>query len=334
MFYKYIILISVLVIPLVRDQKLKSQAGIKGQINIDTTIWSSVAYLSLIPDFDNMYSISYEMIIDKSVIDSSGRFSFNTKYLPDEDNLYRIHISKKGDPPATLIIGGKDENHFFIIANNKSSLVIKDTCESEFTKNIVIEGYWTNGLMQEIDRISGYLDSIDYNVPNGKPELIRNSIFSQLRQIADTCSNPLVSLYAIYKSRFERNYSQNQQFYKNYLAKWQGEQSSYFDEFRKKIPVSNNNIILPALIGSLIIIISFFIFFAAFKLHKKKRNILKDLSVQERKIYALILEGKSNKEISDILMISLSTVKSHVNNIYSKLDVNSRKDILNLNVNE
>jgi DNA-binding CsgD family transcriptional regulator len=330
MFYKYIILIAVLAIS--PNQKLKSQTGIKGQLSIDTTIWSSVVYLSLIPDFDNMYSISYEMIIDKSVIDSSGRFSFNTKYLPDEDNLYRIHISKKGDPPATLIIGGKDENHFFIIANKKSRLVIKDTCKTEFTKNIVVEGYSPNGMMQQIDGIAGYLDSIDYNVPNGKPELIRNSIFGQLRQIADTCSNPLVSLYAIYKSRFERNYSQNQQFYKNYLAKWKREQSSYFVEFRKKIPLSNNNSIIQVLIGSLFFIIVLFIFFAAFKMFKKKRNILKDLSVQERKIYALILEGKSNKEMSDILGISLSTVKSHVNNIYSKLDVNSRKDILNLNL--
>jgi DNA-binding CsgD family transcriptional regulator len=58
------------------------------------------------------------------------------------------------------------------------------------------------------------------------------------------------------------------------------------------------------------------------------------LSVQERKVYALILEGKSNMEISDILIISLSTVKSHVNNVYSKPDVISRKDILTLNVNK
>jgi DNA-binding CsgD family transcriptional regulator len=329
MLYRYIILILVLVFSL--NQKLKSQPGIKGRISIDTTIWSPVAYLSLIPDFDNMYSISYEMIIDKSVIDSSGRFSFNTKYLPDEDNLYRIHISKKGDPPATLIIGGKDENNFFVIANKKSGLMIKDTCNSQFTKNIVVSGYSPNGMMKQVDRIATYLDSIDYNASNVKPELIRNSIFSQLRQIADTCSNPLVSLYAIYKSRFERNYSQNQQFYKNYLAKWKGEQSSYFVEFRKKIPVSNKNTFLPLLTGSLLFIIAFVIFFASFKLHKKKRNVLKDLSVQERKIYALIQEGKSNKEISDILMISLSTVKSHVNNIYSKLDVNSRKEVLNLN---
>jgi DNA-binding CsgD family transcriptional regulator len=46
------------------------------------------------------------------------------------------------------------------------------------------------------------------------------------------------------------------------------------------------------------------------------------------------MEGKSNKEISDILLIGLSTVKSHVNSIYSKLGINSRKDVLNLNLDK
>ncbi|MBW6496876.1 MAG: helix-turn-helix transcriptional regulator [Bacteroidales bacterium] len=57
---------------------------------------------------------------------------------------------------------------------------------------------------------------------------------------------------------------------------------------------------------------------------------MKDLTVQERKVFSMIMEGKTNKEISESLMVSLSTVKSHVNSIYSKLEINSRKDALNL----
>jgi DNA-binding NarL/FixJ family response regulator len=80
--------------------------------------------------------------------------------------------------------------------------------------------------------------------------------------------------------------------------------------------------------------IGFLICLAYIKLFKKKHDPLKDLSVQERKIFALLLEGKSNKEISEILLIGLSTVKSHVNNIYSKLEINSRKDLMNLNLDK
>jgi LuxR family maltose regulon positive regulatory protein len=37
-----------------------------------------------------------------------------------------------------------------------------------------------------------------------------------------------------------------------------------------------------------------------------------------------IARGSSNKEIAEQLCISLATVKSHIINIYSKLQVNSR----------
>ncbi len=183
-----------------------------------------------------------------------------------------------------------------------------------------------------MDRIANYLDTASFNGPIIKTELIRSAIFEKLRAIADTCSNPLVSLYALYKSKFDKNYSFNQQFYKNFLSKWRHQKDPYFLEFRRKLPSA-----WTKRIGSSIMIvifsltIGFLTCLAYFKLFKKKQNLLQDLSVQERKIFALILEGKSNKEISDDLNIGLSTVKSHVNNIYSKLQIKSRKDVLNFN---
>jgi len=61
----------------------------------------------------------------------------------------------------------------------------------------------------------------------------------------------------------------------------------------------------------------------------KNNNLIKSLSVQERKIFTLLKDGKSNKEISEEFNIGLSTVKSHVNNIYSKLNIKSRKEGMN-----
>jgi DNA-binding CsgD family transcriptional regulator len=314
------------------NQNLSSQSGIKGKLVIDTTIWAPVAYLSLIPDLDNMYTMSNEMIIEKANIDDSGSFDFNTQYLPNEDVLIRFHVSKKGDLPASLIIGGKDENHFFFLANRKSNITIEDTSNSEFLKDIVLKGYIPNQTLQIVDRIANYLDTTSFNGPIIKTELIRSAIFEKLRVIADTCSNPLVSLYALYKSKFDINYSFNQQFYKNFLYRWRHLKDPYFLEFRKKLPPSRTKGIVSSLLtGILSLMIGFLTCLAYFKLFKKKQNLLQDLSVQERRIFALILEGKSNKEISDDLNIGLSTVKSHVNNIYSKLQIRSRKEVLNFN---
>jgi DNA-binding CsgD family transcriptional regulator len=52
------------------------------------------------------------------------------------------------------------------------------------------------------------------------------------------------------------------------------------------------------------------------------------LTWREQEILSLIKEGKSNKDISEILFLSENTVKSHLYRIYKKLNVNSRKDIM------
>jgi DNA-binding CsgD family transcriptional regulator len=313
----------------------KSQSGISGHINIDTAIWTPVVYLSLVDNFDQMNSMTNEMIIDKASIDSHGNFKISTQYLPKDDHLYRIHIARRNDPPATLTIGGKDENHVFFIANRQSKILLNDVGSADFLKDVIVDGYSPNKKFREINDISSFIDSTGFTNSTIKLDLIRNAINEKLRFYADTCSNPLVSLYALYKSQFDKNYPVNQQYYNKFLKKWKNEKSTYFVEFRKKIPLyQNNNLFFVFLIGGVGIIFGFLCCFAYFKFLNKDQNPLRDLSVQERKIFALMMQGRSNKEISDILLISLSTVKSHVNSIYSKLGINSRKDVLNLNLDK
>jgi DNA-binding CsgD family transcriptional regulator len=328
--YKFLIFLLIGFI----SQNLRSQSGISGHIIIDTTIWKPEVYMSIISNFSDMYSMSNEIIVEKANIDPSGKFTFNIQYLPDNDNLYRLHFSKKTDPPASLIIGGKDENHFFLIANNHSTVQIIDTIDSEFIKGISIKGYYPNQILQQVDAIATYLDSTKFNGSIIKISLIRSSVFEKLRQVADTCSNPLVSLYALYKSKFEQNYPTNQQYYKNFLSKWRKEQSSYFVEFRKEIPSSGNKKILSYLIMCCTVFVLGYLTSLRVTKLKRNPNPIADLSLQQRKIFALLIEGKSNKEISELLSIELSTVKTHINRIYSKLGLNSRKDIANLNMDQ
>jgi DNA-binding CsgD family transcriptional regulator len=64
-------------------------------------------------------------------------------------------------------------------------------------------------------------------------------------------------------------------------------------------------------------------------LNKEK---LASLSIREREIFDLILQGKSNKEIATIANVSINTVKFHIKNIYDKLHIKNRKEALNLSV--
>ena len=52
------------------------------------------------------------------------------------------------------------------------------------------------------------------------------------------------------------------------------------------------------------------------------------ISKREREIAELILLGNSNKEIEDKLFISLNTVKNHIYNLYQKLGVKSRGQLV------
>jgi two-component system, NarL family, response regulator LiaR len=51
-----------------------------------------------------------------------------------------------------------------------------------------------------------------------------------------------------------------------------------------------------------------------------------DLTVREREVLALMVEGMSNMQIAERLVVSPSTIKSHVSNILSKLGVDSRTE--------
>ena len=48
------------------------------------------------------------------------------------------------------------------------------------------------------------------------------------------------------------------------------------------------------------------------------------LTAREREVLALMAEGQSNKEIARSLDVSPNTVKTHVANLYAKLDVAKR----------
>ena len=55
---------------------------------------------------------------------------------------------------------------------------------------------------------------------------------------------------------------------------------------------------------------------------------LDPLTVREQEVLGVLLDGKSNRQIAEMLCISESTVKTHIRNIYSKYDVSSRAELI------
>lgn len=53
-----------------------------------------------------------------------------------------------------------------------------------------------------------------------------------------------------------------------------------------------------------------------------------DLTEREREVLQLVVNGHSNQQIAETLVISITTVKAHISNILSKLQVSSRAEAI------
>ncbi|HEX8576720.1 MAG TPA: LuxR C-terminal-related transcriptional regulator [Flavobacterium sp.] len=107
-----------------------------------------------------------------------------------------------------------------------------------------------------------------------------------------------------------------------YLFLEQELNSYYIINLKKKQTLS---IILNIMFGIIILVLTYIIFSIK---SQKRLSIIEELSNQEIKIKKHIIDGKSNKEIAEELFISLNTVKTHITNIYNKLNVSNRKELI------
>lgn len=69
---------------------------------------------------------------------------------------------------------------------------------------------------------------------------------------------------------------------------------------------------------------------ALFEAHHRPPKVGDDLTEREREVLALLVDGVTNAEIAGRLFIGVSTVKSHVSSILSKLNAATRTEAVSL----
>lgn len=93
----------------------------------------------------------------------------------------------------------------------------------------------------------------------------------------------------------------------------------------------NHQINYILFIGVFLLVISFGLFLIKHRtdsIGSKLADRPQELTIREKEILHLVNSGMLNKEIAHELSISTSTVKSHVNNIFKKLNVKKRIDLM------
>lgn len=69
---------------------------------------------------------------------------------------------------------------------------------------------------------------------------------------------------------------------------------------------------------------------ASFADMEKENTLIQSLTEREKTVLDHLARGLMNKEVSDAMKISLATVRTHIQNIYTKLHVNTRVEAVNL----
>ncbi|MDJ0646371.1 MAG: helix-turn-helix transcriptional regulator [Flavobacteriaceae bacterium] len=336
----------------------QAQYLFKGELQENSNY--QTAYLSLVEDYRKLWGIYEDQIISSSPVENNA-FQFSGNNLDATNHIYRIHIDNCGD--------GDEKGHFngqcdvsrsiIFIANAKDTVHFPVTFDNQLLCSIESKQEYTKAL-SKIDSLKELMvyDYLSYRSEANK-KLNNKNWFVRLQEFGASLDEPLAELYS-YQFLSDRS----GQFYDYYLEDLQS--NAYYNELQNRLEVRYPNTSFTKqyeleiaadkfrvnydngsyheegvyvfkweyLFFGLILFISFIIFIRWMMKRKKKKTtqslLHNELTKQEQKVLDLILQNKTNKEIAQEIFVSVSTVKTHTNNLYKKLKVTSREEVKSL----
>ena len=314
---------------------------------VDKSYAGTTAYLSIVPDCHKKNLFITENILLETPVDSLGDFLFTADILKATNAIYKIHIDQCNSDIKDykhLINDCEDSKEVLFIANNTDSIhfplneLSQEFCSVETAKNK------NNSLFAIQEFHQNLFADLQFAINDTQRKIIYKKHFLALQNFSKTFREPLAELYAYHLYADENTFNRSayledlttSSYYNDLLNKLKSKypNTSYTKNFEKALKRDNyplleqktNNhfwwyIVLLLLLFSLALNLYFIS-----QRKPKKVDYKKVLSKQEQKVFSL-MPTKSNKEIASLLFISLSTVKTHINTIYAKLNINSRNDI-------
>ena len=333
-----------------------SQYKFSGYVNTDD--YQNTVYLSIVEDYRKLNGVYAEQIIAKTTADDFGYFEFKGNMLDDANRIYRIHVDKctESEQDINHFNGHcKDSKALIFIANNNDTLELPFSFENQVFCNILSSNPKANAF-SKIDSLKADMRFAYGEFRSEANRKLNNrKWFKTLQNFGTSLNEPLAELYiyAYLSDRASELHSyyvkdlKNNTYYtelENRLTNAYPEApytKQYLNEInsdRYMVSASKDNTtgfdwdyITYVLLG-ISVLINLILFFKKRPVSSTSpsKKLREDLSKQERVVLDLILQNKTNKEIADTLFLSVSTVKTHTNNIYKKLNVNSRDEAKSL----
>ena len=324
---------------------------------IDNNRWQNEVYLSVVDDYRSLDGVFEEQILSKVQTDSTGFFQFHGNQLNRDNRIYKLHVDNcsEFEQGSNHSFGHcEDSRDIVFIAKNTDTISFPLSFEEQMFCEITSTNPKTDALLK-IDSLKERM-KYAYGEFRSKAsrQLNNKKWFSTLQDFSLGQNEPLAELY-VYAFLSDRSHS----FHDYYLENLS--ESQFYDALLKKLETSypdtkfteqyskelggdrfvendpQNGFQFKWYWIPIILILLFSILFNIRLYKKSKRDRSKStsektetLTGQEQKILDLILENKTNKEVAESLFISVSTVKTHVNNLFKKLGVSSRDEIKSL----
>ncbi|MAD97509.1 MAG: hypothetical protein CMB99_09320 [Flavobacteriaceae bacterium] len=329
---------------LLLQQYCFGQYSISGYL--DTPEKNKRVYLSILK-FDELTAISDNQILTSTVTDSLGYFSFEGRLLSEKNAIYRIYANVDEEFGGVQKVETDELKNFHqFIFSNSDTLVFKGNKKFWFSTNTntnLVDKQWRDFEAYALKLRREFIDFAN----KGQVSQSSSQYLYELKSYAiNQKPHPLITLMHVadVPLKFLReDFKKDSKFYdelQESLNKYYGEQL-YALQFREFVVDLNKEEKLEELsfyrsltytLGALSVLLSIGLFLVFKKLKDSRNNQVQsvsfDLTTQEEKVAELILKDKSNKEIATELFISLNTVKTHIRNLYGKMEVSNRRDFI------
>ncbi|MCW0481998.1 helix-turn-helix domain-containing protein [Gaoshiqia sediminis] len=319
-----------------------------GKLNISSD-WQPRIYLASINSPENLFVASPEFIVNETFIEPDGNFRLSGQDMPDDPRFYRLYLVRN-NLFAVEFMTDSVRNFVHLILNNQDSIYLENSDPYQVFGAVQITGAARNVRLNEFENAYYQKRKLIQEINTvAKRDFYSQSLNKYIREFVEGCDDPLVGLFAIYHiADKETDFLRNPGFYFSFQDRLAVSHPKHFYAH------AYNNLITN-LVGYRDLVCEIpkitkpwrtwiiwgeaaIIFFLLFLLFRKRRNRSSDKAVElknlltekERLIWESLAAGKTNKEIAADLFIELSTVKTHINNLYKRLGVSSRKEAIAL----
>ena len=325
---------------------------IKGKVELKDG-WQPIVFLASLGSPDDIFVASPDFVIAQTFIQPDGSFQLTTNDVPVDFMFYRLYMVR-GNNTSVEFNTTSHRNYQHLLLNRGTQLHLQLDIQENYLNVKELTGSVESKSIMEFDNIYQQKQTaLLGNVTKAKSSYLSKDLENTIQSFVNNSENTLVALYALYHiDGKETHFLQNSEFYFNFQKRLDENFSGTayaqeYDELLKELigfrdfvcqmpgvqPKWKDQLLIAQSVVIMVLLV--LLVFLLVKQAKKKKlpadleekqNLYSGLTTKQQEILQLLAKSKTNKEIALELFVELSTVKTHINNIYRQLGVSSRQE--------